>query len=113
MDFGNFPDGMYFAIGKHLHKKEDAEYIQNYRPISLVSVLRIGGKVIYTRLFFFNKKVIFLQKLKMVSDLENQRAIRDFLEPIQMAISEKITLLVILFELPKAYDELDHKIMLS
>jgi len=52
MDFGNFPDGMYFAIGKHLHKKEDAEYIQNYRPISLVSVLRIGGKVIYTRLFF-------------------------------------------------------------
>jgi len=49
----------------------------------------------------------------MVSDLENQRAIRDFLERIQMAISEKIMLLVILFELPKAYDELDHKILLS
>ena len=76
-------------IVKHLHKKGDAEYIQNYRPISLVSVVsRILEKVMYTRL------TVFIRKSNILTEAQNgfrwgkstERAIRDFRESIEMAI---------------------------
>ena len=57
MDLCIFPDRINFAIVKHLHKKEDTEYIQNYRPISLsIRLLKNSRKVMYSRLIAFITK---------------------------------------------------------
>jgi hypothetical protein len=51
---GNFPDRFKMAIVKPLHKKGDLGDIQNYRPVSVLSVFsKILEKLMYSRLMTF------------------------------------------------------------
>jgi hypothetical protein len=95
--------------------KGDLGDIQNYRSISLLSVFsKILEKLMYIRL------MTFINKNNILNDAQNgfrkgkstETAVHAFLENTQKAIDKKINLIGIFLDLSKAYDVLDHKILL-
>jgi hypothetical protein len=112
---GIFLEILKIAIVKPLHKTKNTREVQNYRPISLISVFsRIVEKLMYNRL------VSFITKNNILNDVQHgfhkgksaETAAHAFLENIQKAIEKKINLIRIFFYLSKAYDVLDHKMLL-
>ena len=113
---GIFPEMLKIAIVKPLLKKGDTREIQNYRPISLLSVFsKIIEKLMYIRL------MSFITDYNILNDSQHgfrvgkstETAAHAFLENIQKAIDKKRHLIGIFFDLSKAYDVLDHEILLS
>jgi hypothetical protein len=113
---GIFPEILKIAIVKPLHKKGNTGEVQNYRPISLLSAFsKIVEKLMYNRL------MSFITKNNILNDSQHEfhegklteMAAQVFLEDIQKAVEKKINLIGIFFiYLSKAYDVLDHKILL-
>ena len=113
---GTFPEILKVAIVKPLYKMGDTGEVQNYRPISLLSVFsKIIEKLIYSRL------LSFLTKNGILNDAQHgfregkstETAIHAFLKNIQEAIEKKKHLIGIFLDLSKAYDVLDYKIYFS
>ena len=111
---GIFPEILKIATVKPLHKKGNRGEFQNYRPISLLSVFsKIVEKLMYSRF------MLFVTKNNIQNDVQHgfregkstEAATHAFLENIQKAV-EKTNLIGIFFDLSKAYDVLDHKILL-
>jgi hypothetical protein len=72
LNSGVFPDKWKRAKMKPLYKKGDRYDMQNYRPISVVSVFaKLLQRLMYNRIIFFLYEKRFLQKLKMVLRKEN------------------------------------------
>jgi hypothetical protein len=91
------------------------QVVLNYRPISLLSVFSKNlEKFMYTRW------IALITENNILTEVQNgfrevkstETAIHDFLENIQEAIDEKINLTGIFLHLSKAYDVLNHKILL-
>jgi len=63
LSLGIFPDRMKLSIIRPLHKKGITKELENYRPISLLTVFsKILEKIIYKRLYSY------LEKYKILSD---------------------------------------------
>jgi retron-type reverse transcriptase len=112
---GIFPEILKIAIIKLIHKKGNTEEVQNYRPISLLSVFsEIIEKLMYNRL------MAFITKNNILNDIQHgfregkstETAIHAFLQNIEKAIDKKINLIEIFFYLSKVYDVVDHRILL-
>ena len=95
-----FPEIRKVAIVKSLHEKGNTGEVQNYRPISLISVFsKIVEKLIYSRL------MLFVTKNNILNDVQRgfrkgkstETANRALLENIQKAIEKKINLIGIFF----------------
>jgi len=113
---GTFPEILKIAIVKPLHKKGNTGEVKNYRPISPLSVFsKIIEKLMYSRLMsFLTKNNILNDDIQhgFCEGKSTETATHAFLENIQKAIEKKINLVGIFFDLSKAYDVLDHKILL-
>jgi hypothetical protein len=71
---GTFLEILKIAIVKPLHKKGNTGGVQNYRPISLLSVFsKIIEKLMYSRLMSFVSKNNILTMFNMVSVTVNQQ----------------------------------------
>jgi hypothetical protein len=86
---GIFPDRLKIAIVKPLHKKGNTGEVQNYRPISLLSVFsKTVEKLVYNRL------MSFITKNNILNDAQHgfregkstETATHAFLENIQKPI---------------------------
>jgi len=103
------------AIVKPLHKKGNTGEVQNYRPISLLPVFsKITEKLMYSRLMSFVTKNNTLNDVQhgFREGKSTETATHGFLKNIQKPIEKTINLIGIFFNLSKAYDVLDHKILL-
>jgi len=113
---GVFPDELKLAKVKPLYKKGDRYDIQNYRPISIISVI-----VKLLERLMFNRLIPFLYKNKILTEAQNgfrkgkciETAIQSFIETIQEALDEGIHSIGIFIDLTKAYDTLNHKVLLE
>jgi hypothetical protein len=77
---GIFPQVLKVAIVKPLYKKGDSGEVQNYRPISLLSVFsKIIEKLMYNRLWHFSQKMGSLIMLSMALERENRQKLRPML----------------------------------
>jgi hypothetical protein len=66
LETGILPYGLKLGMVKSLHRNGDTENIQNYRPISLLSVFsKILEKLMYTRL------IAFITKSNILTETEN------------------------------------------
>jgi hypothetical protein len=93
---GTFPEILKIAILKPLHKKGNAGEVQNYRPISLLSVLtKVVDKLMYNRLMSFITKNNILNDAQhgFCEGKSTETAAHAFLENIQKAIEKKINLI--------------------
>jgi hypothetical protein len=112
---GTSPETLKVTTVKPLHKKGDNGEVQNYRPISLISVFsKIIEKLMYCRLMSFVTKNGILNDAKhgFREGKSTETASHAFLENIQKATENKMHLIGIFFDLSKAYNVLDHKILL-
>lgn len=115
LEFGIFPDNLKHALVKPIHKKGDPAQIENYRPISLLSSFsKIFESVMCNRLISFMTQCNLFNEIQhgYQKGRSTQTAIFQFLQNTQNAIENDNLALGLFLDLSKAYDCLNHKILL-
>jgi hypothetical protein len=116
LNSGVFPDVWKVVKVKPLFKKGDRHDMNNYRPIAILSVFaKLLERVMYNRLLsFFHKNGVFseaqngFRKGKCI-----KTAVQSFLEHIQEALDKRRLTIGIFIDLSKAYDVLNHELLLE
>ena len=117
----SFKDGVFpseFKIAKicPLFKANDPMFCNNYRPISLLPVFsKVLERIIYTRLMKFLNKNDVLNKLQFGfrNNHSTFMALITMLENVSNALENGNCALGIFLDFQKAFDTVDHKIMLD
>ena len=113
---GVFPDEWKLAKVKPLYTKGDRYNIQNYRPVSIISLF---AKLLER--LMFNRLIPFLYENKILTEAQNgfmrgkciETAVQSFIEIIQEALDKGVDSIGIFIALTKAYDTLNHKALLE
>ncbi|PNF28301.1 hypothetical protein B7P43_G05448, partial [Cryptotermes secundus] len=113
---GTFPDRLKLAKVIPLHKKGEYHDIKNYRLISiLLAFSKILEKLMYDRL------MLFLIQNNILTEAQNgfrknkstDTASQSFIESIPEALDNGLYAIGLFFDLSKAYDVIDHDILLE
>lgn len=113
---GTFPDSLKIARIIPVFKKNDQRYFSNYRPISLLSVFsKIFEKVMYNRVIEFLEKfkITCISQFGFRKNRSTCLAILTFLENLRKAMENKHFSIGIFLDLSKAFDTVDHNILLT
>ena len=113
---GYFPSALKLAYTTPLHKNGDTHILENYRAITQNSYLsKLFEKIVHNRMYDY---LMYTQQLT-----ENQHGFRpkhstdtatfDFLQFIYESLDENRYVIAILFDLTKAFDSVDHKMLLK
>lgn len=113
---GIFPDRLKFAMVFPLYKKGDKYKMGNYRPISLLTTFsKIFEKVIYKRIYnHINKlKILSPMQFGFQTQLTTSNATYSLTHNILKSLDVKEYVVSIFFDLAKAFDCVDHEILLN
>ncbi len=113
---GIFPDIFKTAKIKPLFKKGNKNEVQNYRPISLLSVFsKILERLFYVRMeTFLNKHDAFSNcQHGFRKSKSTETAIFSFLKDVASSLDQNEATIGIFLDLSKAFDVIDHNILLS
>lgn len=113
---GIFPDGLKLSLVKPLHKKGDPTDLKNYRPISLASSFsKIFELAMTSRLldFFYKNNLISTSQHGYLKNKSIETAVYDFLEKICVNLENKKFSMGLFLDFSKAFDSLDHEILLQ
>ena len=113
---GIFPDAMKVAKVIPIHKSGEKNVFNNYRPVSILSQF----SKILERLFC-NRLENYIEKNKILNDSQygfrNHRstamAIIDLIEYVTTALDKKKHVMGIFIDLKKAFDTIDHEILMK
>ena len=113
---GIYPDKL--KIGKviPIHKGKSTEIPNNYRPITLLSCInKIIEKIIYKRIYLFlEKKNIFHEnQFGFRRYYSTSLALINVVEEIRECIDDKKMMIGLFLDLTKAFDLVNHKILLK
>lgn len=112
---GCFPEIFKQAIVKPLFKKGERNNIENYRPISLLSVFsKVLEKSMYNRIVPFLEKcdIFSASQFGFRKGLSINGALYSFLTDILSAKDQKSNVIGLFLDLRKAFDTVNHKILL-
>jgi hypothetical protein len=113
---GVFPHALKTAKVIPIHKKKEKYIVGHYRPISLLSIFgKIFEKTMRTRLSSFLTKFKILYELQFGfrNDHSTTLATIDIIERIRDALDKGDKVLGIYLDLQKAFDTVDHQILLD
>ena len=113
---GIVPDLMKLAKVIPIYKSKNKKLFSNYRPISLLPVLsKVLEKVVHKRLYsFMSKKQIFFESQYGFRDKHSTTdAITELCSNILYGFDKKESTLAVFLDLSKAFDTIDHKILLN
>ena len=99
-----------------LFKKDDHTIMDNYRPISLLtSISKLFEKVVFTQLYdyFRNNDLFYDSQYGFLKDHSTEYAAMELTDKILKAIDDKNISLAIFMDLSKAFDTLDHGILIN
>jgi retron-type reverse transcriptase len=96
-------------------KNGDERVISNYRPLSILSVFsKILEKIMYKRLIsYLHKNILSNVQFGFRQGKSTELACYTFLNNIQEAIDKKYHVIGLFLDLTKAYDILNHQILLE
>ena len=113
---GNFPDCLKTAKITPVYKKDSLIDIKNYRPISLLSnISKIFEKIIHDRLYNFleNHKILFENQFGFRKKHNTTHACMALTESIRNALDKGEFAAGIFVDLQKAFDTVEHKILIQ
>ena len=116
MNLGIFPDILKISRITPIYKKGNKEQIENYRPVSTLPIFgKIFEKVIYSRLYKFlsYKGIISDSQFGFRKGHSTTHAIHHSTNIINNSLKCKKHVLGIFIDLSKAFDTLDHNILLQ
>ena len=113
---GIFPDALKIAKVIPIYKKEDQQLANNYRPISILSY---HSKIIER--LMQNRLINFLNRFKLLYELQfgfrqgysTNLALVDIIESINISLDKGEYVWGIYLDLSKAFDTVDHNILLN
>ena len=113
---GIFPSALKTAKVIPIYKKGDCSAMGNYRPISLLSIFsKIFESVISKRLTSFLTKfnILYDYHFGFQSNYSTKLALIDSVDDIPKQLDSKNYVAGIFFDLSKAFDSIDHTILLD
>ena len=115
MQSGVFPDKLKIGRITPIFKKDDPELLENYRPVSTLPIFgKIFEKVIYERLcsFLTSHNIINPNQFGFRKGHSTSHALNYSINHIQEKLDSGNHVLGIFIDLSKAFDTIDHKILL-
>ena len=116
MNTGVFPDALKIAKVVPIFKGGEKDSIGNYRPISILpSFSKVFEKVIFNRLseYVFSKKILNTCQYGFRKNHSTYMSVLDMYEKISSAIDNNEYAVGIFIDLAKAFDTIDHSILIS
>lgn len=116
MSSGVFPDNMKLAKVICIYKNDDPTRIINYRPISLLPTFsKVLERLVYNRLYTFLTKYNILNDSQygFRKGLSTELAVLELQDRIAQSIAKKEWCIGVFLDISKAFDTLDHKILLA
>lgn len=113
---GVFPDKLKLAKVIPIHKKNDKTILDNYRPVSILpSLSKIFEKIMYNQLYnhFLSNKLFFNSQYGFRSQHSTELAALELIDKIVTKMDQNEIPLNIYLDLSKAFDTLDHKILMD
>lgn len=112
---GNFPNKLKYAKVLPLFKSGDRGDINNYRPISILPAFnKIFEKIISFRLVTYleQNNLLAVQQHGFRAQHSTESALLEFVNNVYTCLEEKLYVTGIFLDLSKAFDTLDHTILL-
>ena len=114
-------EGVFPSLNKEadvcpIHKKNEKTKCENYRPISLLSnISKIFERVIYDRLdnFLTSSEIIYKFQFGFHKQYSTNHALLSIVEVIRNALDKKMFTCGVFIDLEKAFDTVNHQILLS
>ncbi len=113
---GYFPNLLKIARVSPIFKQGDTTNLKNYRPISLLpSFSKILEKLMHTRLlsFFQINNILHNSQHGFLPKKSTSSAIAEALHAITSSCDKKLLTIALFIDVSKAFDSLDHAILLS
>ena len=113
---GSVPDELNIAKVVPIYKKDSPECFGNYRPVSVLPCLsKILERIVYNRTYDFLTKneILYKQQYGFRSNHSTYMAVLDFVNNISDAIDKDKHTIGIFMDLSKAFDTIDHNILLN
>ena len=113
---GKFPADMKIAKVVPVYKSKDSSLISNYRPISLLPAFsKIFERLVYNRLYKYLKtnKIITASQFGFQKGISTDLAILDLQNYVVESLRTNKWCIGVFLDLSKAFDTLDHKILLQ
>ena len=113
---GKFPNFLQNAKVVPCHKDDSRQEMSNYRPISLLpTISKIFEKLMYTRLIEFIKKynILYENQFGFQSGMSTEYAVNALLNNIIETLEKKEYGVCILLDFAKAFDTVNHEILIS
>ena len=112
---GVFPDCLKVGKITPVYKKDDRELFENYRPVSTLPIFgKIFEKIIYERLYSYliSQQIMTPYQFGFRKNHSTSHALNYSVNHIKETLRENKHVLGIFIDLSKAFDTIDHKILL-